>query len=217
MGIREIREELVATARQMLADGLVTFTAGNLSLRIPGEEAIAITPTSRPYNTMEPEDVPIVTLDGRVVDGQLKPSSETPMHTMIFRHRPDVNAVVHTHSPHALAFAVAHEPIPLLCIEGLATRAMSVLVAEFGLPGTEEIGQRALEALDRQPGSQAVLLANHGLLTIGKSLEEAYSIASKVETEAMVYHLALGVGRPVPLTEEQVCRIRHRYEAKKEG
>ena len=207
-----IRAQVVAMGRQMLADGLVSHTAGNLSVRLPDQDALAITPTRRPYSTMQPEDVPIVTLEGRVLEGVLPPSAETPMHTMILLARPDIHAVVHTHSPYATAFAVAHRPIPLICIEGLCTRSMSVPVSEFAPPGTEEIGQRALEALDRQPGSLAVLLANHGLLALGQTLEEAYAVASKVESEARIYHLALGIGGVRQLTEEQVERIRSRYQ-----
>jgi L-fuculose-phosphate aldolase len=215
MKYQKIREEIVATAKQMLEEGLVTLTAGNISMRIPGEELVAITPTGRPYTTMKPEEVSIVNLSCNMLDGECKPSSEAPMHTMVFRQRPEINAVVHTHSPYALAFAVAHKEIPLICIEGLSTKAMCVLVADYGVPGTEEIGRKALEALNRQPGSLAVLLANHGLLTIGKSLEEAYGIASKVETEARIYQLALNIGPPVPMTAEQVQAIRSRYETKK--
>lgn len=215
MKYQEIREEVVATAKQMLAEGLVTITAGNISIRVPGENILAITPSGRPYDTMKPEDVPIVTLDGRVVDGKFKPSSETPMHTMIMRELPDVNAVVHTHSLYALAFAVVHKPIPVICNEGLLARSMSVLVTEYGVPGTEEIGQKALEALSLQPGSKAVLLANHGLLTVGTSIREAYVVASNVETEAKVYQLALTIGDPVPLTGEQLQAIYRRYQAKK--
>ncbi len=216
MKYQEIREQIVVTAQQMLAEGLVTITAGNISIRIPGEDMIAVTPSGRPYDTMKPEDVPIVTLDGQVVDGEFKPSSETPMHTMIMRELPDVNAVVHTHSPYALAFAVVHKPIPVICNEGIPARSMSVLVTEYGVPGTEGIGQKALEALSLQPGSKAVLLANHGLLTIGKSIQEAYTVASHVETEAKVYQLALAIGIPVPITEEQVQAIYQRYYPAKE-
>jgi L-fuculose-phosphate aldolase len=216
MKFKEIREEIVETAKQMLAECLVTLTAGNISMRIPGEELVAITPTGRPYTTMKPEDVPVVDLAGKLVEGEFKPSSETPMHTMVYRDRPEVNAVVHTHSPYALAFAVAHKEIPLICIEGLSTKAMAVLVAEYAIPGTEEIGRKALEALNRQPGSMAVLLANHGLLTIGKTLADAYGVASKVETEALVYQLALNIGPPVPMTTAQVEAIRGKYQVKKD-
>jgi L-ribulose-5-phosphate 4-epimerase len=195
----------------MLAEGLVTITAGNISIRVPDEDLAAITPSGRPYNTMEPEDVPIVNLDGEVVDGEYKPSSETPMHTMILREMEEVNAVVHTHSPYGTAFAVAHEPIPLISNEGLGLRSMSVLVTEFGIPGTEEIGQRAIETLRLQPGSRAVLLANHGPLAVGESIQQAYAAASNVEAEARIYAIALGVGVPVPMTEEQVKAIFAKY------
>jgi L-fuculose-phosphate aldolase len=216
MKFEQAREEIVTTAKQMLAEGLVTLTAGNISMRIPGEDLVVITPGSRPYDTMKPEDVPIVTLDGQVVDGEYKPSSETPMHTMVLRELSDVNAVVHTHSPYALAFAVVHKPIPLICNEGLGTRSMSVLVAEYGVPGTDEIGRKAIEALNLQPGAKAVLLANHGLLTVGQSMQEAYSVASNVEVEAKIYHLALTVDEPVLMTEEQVQAIFQRYQARKQ-
>jgi L-ribulose-5-phosphate 4-epimerase len=195
----------------MLAEGLVTITAGNISIRIPGEDLAAITPSDRPYDTMEPGDVPIVSLDGQLVDGPFKPSSETPMHTMVLREMDDVNAVVHTHSPYATAFSVAHHPIPLICNEGLGFRSMSVLVSDFGVPGTEEIGQRAIDTLRLQPGSKAVLLANHGPLCVGDSIQRAYALASNVETEAKIYALALGIGNPVPITEEQVQAILSRY------
>lgn len=215
MKYQQIREEIVAVGRQMLAEGLVTFTAGNLSVRIPGEQLVAITPSGRPYDTMRPEEVPVVTLDGSVVDGDFRPSSEMPMHLAVFRDRPDVQAMVHTHSPHALAFAVAHRPIPLVSLEGLPARSTEVLVAEYATPGTEEVGRSALGALSRQPESRAVLLANHGLLAIGGSLAEAYTVAGNLETEARVYLLAAALGTPVALTREQLSSIRSHYEAKK--
>ncbi|MHB1160498.1 MAG: class II aldolase/adducin family protein [Chloroflexota bacterium] len=215
MKYQEIREEIVAVGRQMLAEGLVTFTAGNLSVRIPGEQLVAITPSGRPYDTMRPEEVPVVTLDGRVVDGDLRPSSEMPMHLAIFRHRPDVQAMVHTHSPYALAFAVARRPLPLISLEGLPTRATEVLVAEYATPGTDEVGRSAMVALHRQPESRAVLLANHGLLAVGDSLAEAYTVAANLEMEARIYLLATTLGTPVPITPEQLSAIRSHYEAKK--
>lgn len=215
MRFQEVREEVAAVAKRMFEEGLVTFTAGNISLRIAGEDAFVITPASRSYTTMKPEDLPIVNVHCQVVEGEYKPSSETPMHSMIMRMRPDVNAIVHTHSPYATAFAVARKPIPLICNEGLCTNAMAVLPAEYGVPGTEELGERVIEALNQQPGSQAVLVANHGLLTIGKTLAEAYAIASKVETEARIYALALTIGTPAPITDEQVYALKHKYYAKK--
>jgi L-ribulose-5-phosphate 4-epimerase len=211
MKYERAREEVVTTAKRMLAEGLVRLTAGNISMRISGEDLVAITPGSRPYDTMKPEDVPIVTLDGQVVDGEYEPSSETPMHTMVLRELSEVNAVVHTHSPYAVTFSVVHKPIPLICNEGLGTRSMSVLVAKYGVPGTDEIGRNAIEALSLQPGAKAVLLANHGLLTIGQSMQEAYRVASDVEVEARIYHSALVIGDPVLITEEQVQAIFQRY------
>jgi len=214
MKYEEIRQEIVDTAKAMLAEGLVTMTAGNISVRIPGQDMCAITPSGVAYPTMKPEDVAVVTLDGKVVEGKLKPSSETPMHTLILREMPEVNAVVHTHAPHALAFAVAHRPLPLVCIEGFPAGCLEVLVSEFGIPGTEQIGRNALEALRKQPGSRAVMLANHGLLTVGRTLAEAYTVASKVETQAKVYQLALTIGQPVCFTGQQIKEIFGGFQAK---
>jgi len=205
------RRQVVETARRMLAEGLVTVTAGNISIHIPDEDLLAITPGGRPYDTMEPEDVAIVTLDGELVEGDFEPSSETPMHTMIMREMPDVHAIVHTHSPYATAFSVVRKPIPLVCNEGLTVGAMSVRVTEYGVPGTEEIGQRVIETLRLQPGSKAVLIANHGMLAVGGTIREAYVIASNVEAEAKIYAIALGVGVPVCMTQEIVGEILGHY------
>ena len=211
---RAIREEVALFARKMLCDGLVTLTAGNISVRIPGEDLVAITPSTRPYETMTAEEITIVDLAGRVVFGEYQPSTETPMHAVILRKRPLVRAVVHTHSPHALAFAVTHQPIPLIRLEGVVTRATSILCAEYAVPSTEELGYKALAALDKQPGSRAVLLANHGVLAIGACLREAYGVAVKVEAQALVYPLALAVGAPIKLTVEQLQEIYDNYVAK---
>ncbi len=129
------------------------------------------------------------------------------MHTRLMRERSDIRAIVHTHSPYCLAFAIAHKAIPTSCNEGFGVRAEQVLCAPFAAPGTEDIGLRALETLNAQPASMAVLLANHGLLTIGNSLDQAYRIASNTEFEAQVCLLASVLGTPVPLPSDLVARV----------
>jgi len=207
MRFRQIREEVLKFSQKMLRDGLVTLTSGNISAR---DESgyVAITPSGVPYDSMTLKDIVIVDVHGTVIDGRLKPSSEMPMHLLILRERPDVNAVVHTHSPYALSFAVVKRQIPIVCMEGLAVRG-SIPVADYAPPGSEDHGWAALKALEA--GGLGVLLQNHGVLTIGKTLAQAYAVARKVEIAAQVYYLALQIGEPLVMTEEQITAIFEKY------
>jgi len=207
----EVRREVMRVALSLYHQGLVHLTSGNVSARASSER-VAITPTRVSYETMRPEDIVIVDLSGTVVDGYQKPSSETSMHTHIFRARHDVNGVIHTHSTYALALAVLGREIPLLCTEGLAIGG-PVPVAEYACSGTAAVGEAALRALEGPPPVKGVLLPNHGVLTIGGDLERALTVACHVEILARVYHLALQVGEPVAFTEEQIVEMRSRYRS----
>lgn len=201
---RPLRQRVLDACLIMVREGLVTGTSGNISAREPGADWVAITPSGIPYDDMTPEDICVVDLLGQPIDGRHRPSSETPMHTLVYRERPDVFGVVHTHSPYALAFAVVGRPIPPVCIEAIVSGA-GIPVAEYAPPSTEDIGRSALAALSSR--YKAVLLQNHGVLTIGKDIEEAIGLACKVEEAARIYHLALAVGEPVVLSEEQLNAI----------
>ena len=199
-----LRQRVLDACLVMVRQGLVTGTSGNISARDPGADWVAVTPSGVPYDGMTPEDICIIDLLGRPIDGRHRPSSETPMHTLIYRELPGVLGVVHTHSPYALAFAVVGRPIPPVCIEAIVS-GTGIPVAQYALPSTEDIGRSALAALGSH--HKAVLLQNHGVLTIGKDVEEAMALACKVEEAARVYHLALAVGEPVVLSDEQLREI----------
>ncbi|MEW5865406.1 MAG: class II aldolase/adducin family protein [Bacillota bacterium] len=200
----ELRRRVLNASLLMLKQALVTGTSGNVSGREPGADWVAITPSGVPYESMKPDDICIVDLSGRLVCGRHRPSSETPMHTLIYRERRDVLGVVHTHSPYALAFAIVKKPIRPVCVEAIGS-GRGIPVADYALLGTEDIGRSALAALGTQ--HKAVLLQNHGVLAIGPSVEAAMTTACKVEDAARAYYLALGIGEPVVLSDEQLSAI----------
>ena len=202
----EARERVALFARRLLAERLVAFTAGNVSMRIPGEpDRVAVTPSSTPYDTLRPEDIVIVSLDGRVIDGALRPTSELPLHTLAYVQRPDVRGVVHTHSPAAMAAAAMGLTIPPILHGLVSACGGAVVTAPYARGGTAEVAELTAEPLrDRS----ACLLRNHGVLAIGPTVDHAYNAASVVEGVADAYLRALAFG-PVPeLEPDEVERIR---------
>jgi L-fuculose-phosphate aldolase len=209
----DIIERVCWTAKHMASLGLVVGSGGNVSARIPGEALAAITPARIPYERLVPDDIVLVDLDGTVVEGRHPASSETPMHTLVYKRLPAAGAIVHTQSPYATAFAVLREGIPLICTEGFAVNALQVEVAGFHVPGSVELGMEAVAALERQPGSRAVLLANHGVLAVGANLEQAFSVAENVEREAQIYYLARSLGTPHIINADDYERVKKHYAA----
>jgi ribulose-5-phosphate 4-epimerase/fuculose-1-phosphate aldolase len=205
-----VRQEVLKTTVELYRKGLLHLTSGNVSARASAEH-VAITPSGVACEGMRPEDIVIVDLAGRVVDGHYKPSSETPMHTLILRECPDTGAIVHTHSLYAVVFAVLGRSIPQLSMEGLALGG-PVLVADWVCPGTEELGRAALSILLGPPRRHAVLLRNHGGLVVAPDLERALGLAWQLEFSAHVYHLALQAGRPEPFTAAQIAEIETHYQ-----
>jgi ribulose-5-phosphate 4-epimerase/fuculose-1-phosphate aldolase len=202
----EARERVLLFARRLLAERLVYFTAGNISMRVAGEpELIAMTPASTPYDTMRPEDVCIVRLDGSVVDGALKPTSELPLHTLTYARRADVGGVVHTHSPAAMAVAAMGLAIPPILHGLVSSCGGGIETAPYARGGTAEVAELTAYALQ---GRSACLLRNHGVLAIGPTVDHAYNAASVVEGVADAYLRALAFG-PVPeIAPDEVDRIR---------
>jgi len=212
MLLEALRAEVVETARQMYHSGLVNLTSGNISAIDADSGLVAITPSGVGYDTMTPEDVAVVRLDGTVIDGEHRPSSETPMHTMVYRERPDTGGVVHTHSTYATAFAAVKQEIPIVCTASMAIGG-TIPVADFAPPGTEAVGRSALEALERGCG-RVVLLQNHGLLAVSKTLKKAFANAVKAEEAAKVYHLALQIGEPIIMPDEVLREMLSRRKDK---
>jgi L-fuculose-phosphate aldolase len=191
-----LRDLLVRTARRMLADGLVTGTSGNLSARVPGSEWILVTPSGVEYDAMTPEQVVTVDADGRPLEpstAAIVPTSDTPVHVAIYRARPDIQAIVHTHSPYAVAFSTIPEEIPALTLEGGGYLGGPVRVAAYEPPGSGDAPRRLGSSLG---DDRAILLPHHGVVAVGESLGKAYHAAVAVEEGAHVAWLARAIGRP---------------------
>jgi L-fuculose-phosphate aldolase len=201
----DLREEIVEVSRRMSESGLVMGTAGNVSARTPDGNAL-VTPSGLDYALMGPEDVVLVDLDAKVLEGSFEPSVETPMHTGIYRSRPETGGIVHTHARYSTTLACLNWEIPpvhymlaVLSDEG------RVPVARYATYGTEELARNAARALG---GShRACLLRNHGTIAVGTSVSEAYSRTELLEEMAEVYYRARVAGEPVLLTTEQLAEI----------
>ena len=196
--IPELRQEIVDRSLNAFHEGLFSGTSGNMSCYLREEGLMLITPTSVRYDVLRAEDIVVMRLDGTVVEGVLRPSSEWQMHAAVYENCPEVNAVFHTHSPYATAFAVNHQTIPAVLIEAHVFLGGDIRCAEYATPGTKEVGLNAIPALE---GRKGCTLANHGVLAVGAELAEAYLNAEYIEDVAKIYSLARAVGTPVTLGE----------------
>jgi L-ribulose-5-phosphate 4-epimerase len=208
----EARKALLKCALRLYQKGLVQLNSGNVSVRVSDEHLI-ITPTGISYDDMSEEDLVIIDFNGSRVEGKHKPSSETPMHTTVYKNIDEVKAIAHTHSPFALAFATVGRSIPVISTEGLAVRG-PIPVADYACPGTEAQGRAAIKAMKGPPYVMGTLLKNHGVLVTGASLSHAYSMACRIEMAAKVFFLALQIGEPDILTDDQIKEIRNVYRRK---
>lgn len=203
------RASVVRVAQQMSRLGLVVSVWGNASARVRGTDLVVITPSGVEYESLYEGILPIVDLrTGTKIQGRLKQSSETPTHLSIYRARPDVFGVVHTHSVQASAFAVLRESIPALVEDIAQVAGCPVACAEYAPPGTPELGERVVKALGT---CNAALLANHGIMGVGPTIEEALRVCQVVEKGAQIYATARAIGKPVPLSEEEIGRLRKAY------
>jgi L-fuculose-phosphate aldolase len=191
----------------MLGAGLTTGSGGNISVRLD-ERRFCISPTGLSYDRLRAVDVPVVDADGKVLDGSLLPSSELRMHLAVYAARGDVHAIVHTHSPYATTFACLHEEIPAVhYLVGFA--GTHVPVAPYATYGSEDLARGAVETLGRE--FQAVLLANHGLLAVGPSLQKAFAVAEEIELVARLHYQARAIGNPVLLGDEEMRRVIEKF------
>jgi L-ribulose-5-phosphate 4-epimerase len=206
--LEALREEVWQLHLELPKCGLVAWTSGNVSARDPETGCVVIKPSGVCYEDLRPELMVVVDPDGRRVEGTLNPSSDTASHLTIYRHRPDVNGVVHTHSPYATAFAALGRPIPV-CLTAIADEfGGPIPCAGFALIGGEEIGKQVVECIGASP---AVLLKNHGVFTVGPTARAAVKAAVMVEDAARAVHLALQLGPVDEIAPEDVDRLRQRY------
>ncbi len=199
----EERQAVLDASKRMAQLGLVVGSAGNVSARIraDGRDLLAITPNRKRYGQLTVEEIVVVDFEGEPVEGDLVPSSETLMHACVYKARPEVRAVAHTHSVYATTLAVAALPLPPILDELVTYVGGEVQVAEYGMAGTEDLAAKAVAALGER---NAVLLRNHGMLGVGASPEAALDVCLLVERAAQVYLLARGLGQAHRLPEEAV-------------
>ncbi|MCR4676827.1 MAG: class II aldolase/adducin family protein [Sphaerochaetaceae bacterium] len=199
MDYREIREEIVSYSKQMYSEKLVTATSGNISVRLPDRQnAFAITPSSENYMSLTEERIVIVTIDGEILSAApgARPSSEWRLHAELYRAKKEVNAVVHTHSPYATAFAVIREKIPLILIEMKVFLNGEVPLSPYAPNGTQEVAENVSRSIGEHG---ACLMENHGVVCVGKDLKSAYIRAAYTEDAARVCYMAKTMGKPVTI------------------
>ena len=192
---QEFKKTVLETARRMSEKGLVVGTSGNISLRLPPagkRQLIALTPTSRHYDLLDIDDIPIIDFDGRRVEGNLPPSVETPLHIGIYRARNNINAIIHTHPVFASAAAVAGLDIPPILEDQVIFLGGEIKLANYAPSGSRELVTNAIAALgDRS----AVLLPNHGAVGTGRTMRDAFTACELIEKTARIYLLALSSGK----------------------
>jgi L-ribulose-5-phosphate 4-epimerase len=203
-----VRRQLVRLHAELPRHHLVAWTSGNVSTRDPESGLIAIKPSGVRYEDLTAESMVVLDLDGAVVDGNHKPSSDTASHLYIYRHRPDVNGVVHTHSRYATAFAAVGRSIPVYLTAQADEFGGEIPCAGFAFIGDDSIGALVVDGIGRSP---AILLKNHGVFTVGPSAEAAVKAAVMVEDIAATAWTALQIGTPDVLDADAVERLHRRY------
>jgi len=198
-----VRKAIVDTAHQLYERGLLVSTEGNLSMRLSGQR-IMITPSGLPKGRLSPQDIVIVDSDGKHLQGRRRASSELPMHLFVYRSRPEAMACVHTHSPYATAFAVAGIPLPENILPEVLVFVGSIPLTAYAAPGTEAV-PKSLEPYIKN--SSAFLMRNHGLLTFGRSLEEAFYRHQTVERYAHILFLAHELGGVKSIPPKDIKRL----------
>jgi L-ribulose-5-phosphate 4-epimerase len=207
--LENLKEELVDLHQMLPLYNLVVWTEGNVSARDPQTGLVVIKPSGVRYDKMRPELMVVVDMDGRVVEGNLSPSSDVSSHLYIYHRRDDVNGVVHTHSPYATAFAANGMSIPVYLTAHADQFGVEIPCGGFALIGGEAIGKVVLESIGK---ASAVLLKNHGVFTIGKNAEAAVKSAVMVEDVAKTVWLSLQIGQPDIIAQEDVAKLNYRYQ-----
>lgn len=202
------RELIVEYGKKLITSGLTKGTGGNISIFNRQENLMAISPSGIDYYETKPEDVVVLDLNGEIVDGNRKPSSELEMHSIFYKKRTDINAIVHTHSPYATTIAALNWELPAVSYL-VAYAGLNVRCAKYATFGTKELAENAFEAMiDRR----AVLLANHGLLAGAHDIANAFNIAEEIEFTAEIYYRAKSIGEPVILPEDEMVRMLEKFK-----
>jgi len=211
MKLKQLREEVCELHAELPKNNLVTWTSGNISARDPESNLVVIKPSGIKFKDLTPESMVVVDVDGNIVEGFYKASSDTASHCYIYRHMPEVNGVVHTHSRYATAFAAVGKEIPCVTTAMGDEFGGSIPLGGFALIGGEEIGQEVVKALDGV-NSPSCILQNHGVFATGPTVEKAVQAAVMTEDNAAIVWHALQIGTPIPISEEDIAKLYYRYQ-----
>lgn len=207
MKLQEEREAVVAYCQKMITSRLTTGTGGNISICNRARGEVAMTPTGVDYFEMKADDIVIINLDGEIMEGTTKPSSEAEMHLALYKRRDDISAVVHTHSVFATTIACLRwELPPVHYLIGFSGK--KVPLAPYATYGTPELAQNVAKAIGNY---NAVLLANHGLVAVGETLSRAFSTAEEIELVSEIYYRTKSIGEPVILSEEEMENVLRKF------
>ena len=209
--LQRLRGEVCALHAELTRYGLVAWTAGNVSGRVPGEDLFVIKPSGVMYDDLTPQSMVVCDLDGNVVEGEHAPSSDTASHAYVYREMPEVGGVVHTHSTYASAWAARAEAIPCVLTAMADEFGGEIPLGPFALIGSEDIG-RGIVATLRGHRSPAVIMQNHGVFSIGKNATSAVKAAVMCEDVARTVHIARQLGEPVPIAPEHIDSLYDRYQ-----
>lgn len=209
--VAEVRRTVCDLHAELVRYGLVAWTAGNVSGRVPGTSTFVIKPSGVSYDALTPESIVVCDLDGTIVDGDLAPSSDTAAHAYVYRHRPDAGGVVHTHSTYATAWAARGEPVPCVLTAMADEFGGEIPIGPFAMIGDDSIGRGIVSTLAGHR-SPAVLMRQHGVFTIGKDARAAVKAAVMCEDVARTVHIARQLGEPLPIPQGDVDRLYDRYQ-----
>ena len=207
----DLREQVASLHSELTRYGLVAWTSGNVSARVPGQDLMVIKPSGISYDELRASNMIVCDLYGTVVDGELSPSSDTAAHAYVYRAMPEVGGVVHTHSPYATAWAARGEAIPCHLTGQADEFGGEIPIGPFALIGGDDIGQGIVTTLAGHR-SPAVLMTNHGVFTIGRDARAAVKAAVMCEDVARTAHLARALGQPLPMPSEAIDALYDRYQ-----
>ena len=207
----KIRREVCDLHAELPRNELVVWTAGNVSARVPGRDLLVIKPSGVSYDELTPDNMVVCDLEGTLVEGEHQPSSDTAAHAYVYKHMPEVNGVVHTHSTYATAWAARGEPIPCVLTMMGDEFGGEIPIGPFALIGDDSIGHGIVSTLSGHR-SRAVLMQNHGPFTIGTSAKSAVKTAVLCEEVARTVHVARQLGNPIPIPQSDIDSLFDRYQ-----
>jgi L-ribulose-5-phosphate 4-epimerase len=209
--VAAIRKQVAELHAELPRNDLVVWTAGNVSARVPGADLLVIKPSGVSYDEITPDNMVVTDLDGKLVEGDLSPSSDTAAHAHVYKHLPHVGGVVHTHSTYATAWSARGEAIPCVLTMIADEFGGEIPVGPFAMIGDDSIGRGIVETLAHHR-SPAVLMRNHGVFTVGRDARSAVKAAVMCEDVARTVHIARQLGTPIPIAQRDIDALYDRYQ-----